>query len=197
MNNNIKKIILALLLSCNMTGCVVIAGAAIGVVTAGAIIYDHRTPDVSEQDKWITKQIKYQLSKNEAIAHQTYIVVSTFDRVVLLAGQSPTKELKQQAMEIAQNIPGIKKIYNQIAVEIPTHSTSTAAEDNWIATKIRTKLISRRDLNSGSIQIVVVNSNVYLMGTVSQYQAHEVTKVAQHVSGVKRIVKLFQYREDL
>ena len=48
---------------------------------------------------------------------------------------------------------------------------------------------------SSHIKVITENGIVYLMGIVTREQANRATQVAQNVSGVQRIVRLFQYTD--
>jgi osmotically-inducible protein OsmY len=45
------------------------------------------------------------------------------------------------------------------------------------------------------VKVVTENGVVYLMGIVSREQANQATRAAEGVSGVQRIVRLFQYTD--
>jgi osmotically-inducible protein OsmY len=54
-------------------------------------------------------------------------------------------------------------------------------------------MLAKKGLGSGSIKIVTENGVVYLMGVVTPDQANLAVEVARQVSGVKKVVKVFQY----
>ncbi len=54
-------------------------------------------------------------------------------------------------------------------------------------------MLAQRGLSSSQIKVVTENSVVYLMGMVSHAQANLATKVARHASGVRKVVKVFEY----
>jgi osmotically-inducible protein OsmY len=59
---------------------------------------------------------------------------------------------------------------------------------------VRSEMLFRRGLESGSIHLVTENGVVYLMGVVSREQAFLAMDVARKVQGVRRVVKVFKYR---
>ena len=89
-------------------------------------------------------------------------------------------------------MPDVTKVYNEIAVKGPTSSLSRAS-DSWITTKIKTQMLATKGLQSGSIKVVTENGAVYLMGMVSREQADTSVNIARQVTGVQKVVKIFQY----
>lgn len=190
----LKKILLISLLACSLQGCLFIAGAAVGAGVFGAVVYDKRTAQETQQDKDITKQIEESLNKVPEIKENSHIVISSFNQYVLLAGQVPNQAMKDEAFSIAQTVPGIKKLFNEIKVQ-GNSSTMSNLSDALITSKVKTGLVAEKNLESSEIQVVTVNGDVYLMGVVTKEQADIAVDITQHVSGVHKVVKVFEYRE--
>ena len=180
------------LLSVSMQSCIFVAGAAVGAAAAGAVVFDKRTAKQTNQDKAITEQIENRLNENADIENSTHVVVVTFNGVVLLAGDAPNAEMQTQISTIAKTVPGIKKLYNQVAIS-GKPSTLSRVNDSYITAKIKTQMVATEDLESSQIEVVTVAGTVFLMGIVSKEQAQIATDIAQHVSGVEKVVRVFQY----
>ena len=58
----------------------------------------------------------------------SHIVVTSYNGVILLAGQTPRDDLKQKAGQIANGVQGVKKLHNEIQVLQPT---SALARSRW------------------------------------------------------------------
>ena len=82
----LKKLIALAAVCFSLQGCIFIAGAAIGVGVAGAVVYDKRTAQETQQDKEIIEQTQDKLNSSPAIKNNSNIVVASFYDVVLLAG---------------------------------------------------------------------------------------------------------------
>ncbi|MES2204736.1 MAG: BON domain-containing protein [Pseudomonadota bacterium] len=180
------------LLGASMQSCIFVAGAAVGAAAAGAVVFDKRTAKESADDKAITEKIEDRLNDNAEIESSGHIVVATFNGVVLLAGDVPTQTLQEQVSTIAKTVPGIVKLYNQVVVS-GKPSTLSRMNDSYITAKIKTQMVATDSLESSEIQVVTVAGTVFLMGVVSQEQASIATDIAQHVSGVVKVVRVFQY----
>lgn len=187
-----KKLITILGLALTLQGCIFVAGAAAGAA-AIAIVYDHRTISHTLEDTNIANKISDKLSKVQEL-RQSHFDVTVFNGVVLLTGQTANPAAKEQAGEIAKSTKGVFKIYNRISVQAPT-SSLTRTSDTWISTKIRTEMLAKQDLKSSSIKVLTENGTVYLMGIVTPEQADIAVDIARRVSGVQRVIKIFEYKK--
>ncbi len=185
-----KKILMTLLVACTLVGCVpaFIAGTALG----GIVVYEGRTAHIKKQDFQLSQQIKKRINADQAIAENSRIIVSAYDGVILLAGQSPQAKLKQQAGNIAHSVTGVKRIYNEISLTKPISSLAQS-KDTWITTKVKSVLLATKDLNSSQIKVVTENSVVYLLGKVTHSQAKIASDATRTVRGVKKVVTIFEY----
>lgn len=188
-----KNIITLLLLTLSLQGCIFVVGAAAGAAGA-AVVYDHRKLAKIIDDQNITNAIvsQYQADR-ELNTPMTHIDVTTFNHVVLLTGQTVTPALRQKADAIAHRTGSVTRVYNEIIVKGPT-SSLTRTSDTWITAKIKTQMLATKGLKSGTIKVVTENGSVYLMGIVTHEQADITVEIARQVSGVQRVVKIFQYR---
>lgn len=190
-----KRILSLLLIACSLQGCIFVVGAAIGAAAAAGV-YDHRTVEYTMRDVKTSNAIVEKIRANSGMRDNCHIEVTVFNGVVLLSGQTPSDEWRQQAESYAQNTPNVDKVYNQLTIEGPT-SSLTRASDSWITTKVRSLMLANQDLKSSSIKVVTENGVVYLMGIVSESQANIAVDIARQVSGVQKVVKIFQYDNTL
>lgn len=188
-----KRLVMVLGLTFALQGCIFVAGAAAGAA-AIAVVYDHRTISNTIEDTQISNQIVDRLKKaSKQMYQESHIEVSVFNRIVLLTGETPSPEWRQLAEETAKSVPNVAKVYNQLSVQGPT-SSLTRTSDGWITTKIKSEMLATEDLKSSSIKVVTENGVVYLMGVVKREQADVAVDIARQVSGVQKVIKVFQYR---
>jgi osmotically-inducible protein OsmY len=188
-----NKILLTIILSLSLQGCFFIAGAAAGAA-AIAIVYDHRTFANALEDTKIANKIVDKIHKIPDLRNGSHINVTVFNRVVLLTGETTNLTWKEQAEAIAKS-PGIVKLYNQLSIQGPT-SSLTRTSDAWITAKIKSQMLAIEDLKSTSIKVVTENGVVYLMGIVKHNQANTAVDIARQVSGVQKVIKIFQYKDN-
>lgn len=186
-----KKLLLIISLSLTLQGCIFVCGAAAGAA-AIACVYDHRTISNAIQDSRISTKIVHRVRYHRGISDQSHVDVNVYHRVVLLTGETPNIEWRQEAEAIAKSVSGVAKVYNQIALQGPT-SGLTRTSDSWITAKIKAQMLATENLKSGSIKVITENGNVYLMGMVTREQADLAVDLTRQVSGVQRVVKVFQY----
>jgi osmotically-inducible protein OsmY len=177
-----------------LSGCIFVAGAAAGAA-AIAMVYDHRPVHETAEDTEIQNRILHRLRHFPELRKDSHIDVTVFNRIVLLTGQTPNPEWREQVEAIAAAVPHVVKVYNQITIEGPT-SSLTRASDAWITAKIKTQMLATEELktNNSSIKVVTENGVVYLMGNVTHNQADIAVDISRHVAGVQRVIKIFQYK---
>jgi osmotically-inducible protein OsmY len=189
-----KRLLTIIFLALTLQGCVFVAGAAAGAAGI-AVVYDHRKLEQIMQDQKITNKIADKITNNPNLNNEkSHIDVTTFNQVVLLTGETTTEDYRQEAEEIARNTPHVTRVYNQITIKGAT-SSLTRASDSWITTKIKTEMLATKGLQSGTIKVVTENGSVYLMGIVTHQQADIAVDIARQVSGVQRVMKIFQYKD--
>lgn len=182
-----SKGFIALLIGSLLTGCVaaVVAGAAAGMV------YDRRTVMTMEADARLFHVIHTEIVTSPQFKNSR-ILVTSFNRVVLLVGQTPTASLRVLAEKIARQAPGVTRVYDEISVAYPI-SVKQKTKDSWITGQVRSSMLTKKGLESGSIRVVTENGVVYLMGIATAEQANLAVDVARRVKGVAKVVKIFQY----
>lgn len=186
-----RLLILSLFASMTLTGCVpalVVAGATAG----GAILYDNRSFSQMNADANSTHAARTHIASDPTLQNDAHINVSVYNGIMLLTGEAPTPELRQEALSLVSDISGIKHIYNEITVQPPT-SHSQRMKDSWITTKVKSAMLTKNGLRSTNIRVTTENGVVFLMGNVSHEQANQATDVARRVAGVRKVVKVFEY----
>lgn len=188
-----KELAIVLGLSLTLQGCIFVAGAAAGAA-AITVANDHRTIDSTINDTKIANKIAARIKEVPVLRNECHIEVTAFNRVVLLTGEAPRPEWRERAEAIAKSVPNVARVYNQITIQGPT-SAMARTSDSWITTKIKGEMVATENLKSSSIKVVTENGVVYLMGHVTREQADIAADIARQVSGVQKVVKVFQYKD--
>jgi osmotically-inducible protein OsmY len=189
---SLKKIYLpltlfALLLLQSCAGLLI--GAGMGVVS---VAHDRRTIGTQVDDTTTASRISFAMLNDAAIKEQTNISIQVFNGTALLVGQAPTQELMQHAGKLASSVKNIKKLHNQIRLGSPIPA-NIVANDVWLASKIKTKLIADKRIDGLHIEIEVENGEVFLMGLVSEKESIIAVDITRNVKGVKQVIKAFEY----
>jgi osmotically-inducible protein OsmY len=173
-----------------LQGCAaVVVGAGVG---AAAVAHDRRTVGKQLDDKTLASRINSALSDNASIKQHAHINAHVFNGVTLLVGQAPNDDLKRRAQQIAEALPHVAKLHNQIRIGSPTE-TSVRTHDIWLATKVRSKLLADKSVDGLHIKVIVEDSEVFLMGLVTRQESDMAVEVTRNIDGVARVVKAFEY----
>ncbi|MFT4748210.1 MAG: osmotically-inducible protein OsmY [Congregibacter sp.] len=173
-----------------LQGCAgLIIGAGMGAVS---VAHDRRTIGTQVDDTTTASRIAFAMSNDTAIKEQTNISVQVFNGTALLVGQAPTQVLIQQAEKLVSSVKNIKKLHNQIRLGSPI-SASIVANDVWLASKVKTKLIADNRIDGLHIEIEVENAEVFLMGLVSEKESIIAVDITRNIKGVKQVIKAFEY----
>lgn len=118
----------------------------------------------------------------------------SYDAKLLLVGQASTPALKNQLLAKVREVNGIDTVYDQIRIKAPL-SLGEVSQDTWLTTKVKSALIGSKKLRNVNIKVVTEDSEVFLLGYVTREQGNEATEIARNLSGVKQVIKGFQYVE--
>ena len=111
--------------------------------------------------------------------------------ILLLTGDVPTDEAKNQATAMARGVENVKQVVNQLTVG-PIASLGVRSNDTWLTSKVKTALINTKYVPSGTIAVTTDHSVVYLMGKLTQAEGDYAANAAADVGGVAKVVKLFE-----
>ena len=173
-----------------LTGCV--AAVATGAVVGSDMMTDRRSSGIYIEDQNIELKAINVISKNEALKEQTSIGVTRFNRIVLLYGQTPTEQLRDQASELVRKIDNIRKVHNEIRIAAPDSFLSTTS-DTWITTKAKSLMLAEKEFKSRHIKVVTENGELFLMGLVKRSEADKAIAIVRGIDGVERVIEVFEY----
>ncbi|GAB5498060.1 MAG: BON domain-containing protein [Pseudohongiellaceae bacterium] len=152
-----------------------------------------RTAGQVVEDEAIETKVLVNMKSQEPALRNANLNVVSHNGVVLLAGQVETEALRSRATEIASQASiKIRRIHNELEVSGKS-SLLSRGNDTWIATKIRTLMLTDASVPSGQVRVITENGAVYLMGLVSETEGDSAARLARNISGVTRVVKVFEY----
>ena len=144
------------------------------------------------EDETIELKVLVNLSKGSAPLSQSHIGITSFNGQVLLTGQVPNENIRQEAEQVVSQTREVKRIHNELEIAGPT-STIVRSNDVYLTSRIKLKLLSDKSVEGLRIKVVTENGIVYLMGLVSQAESDRAVALIREVPGVQRIVKVFEY----
>jgi osmotically-inducible protein OsmY len=170
----------------SLQGCVLLLGA--GVVGSGLVISDRRTSGAQLEDQAI--EMKSGPRIGNAIGDVGHINVTSYNRIVLVTGEVPSEADKEAAGKAVTSIENVSTLVNELAVA-ENSSVGSRSSDAVITTKVKSALVDSKDLQAHAIKVVTERGTVYLMGRVTEREATRASDVARNVSGVMRVVRVF------
>jgi osmotically-inducible protein OsmY len=183
--------LLALTLCLGISGC-----SSVLTATRDTPIQDDRgtrTFGSKIDDSLIETKVAVNVAKaSPDLDDGSHIIVASFNGIVLLAGQTPREDLKALAEKAAGSVQRVKKVNNELQVMAPS-SILARNNDAWLTTKIKTQMLTDSAIPGSRIKVITENGIVYLLGLLTQQEATRATNLVQGVSGVQKIVKLFEY----
>ncbi len=182
--------VLALALA--VAGCaeMMVVGAGAGAASA----QDSRSFGTQIDDENIENRAMQAMRNRADILEQSHVEVISYNRIVLVVGQTPTQSYKAALANLVAEVPNVRKVYNEIRVAGP-RSTLTAMGDSTITTKIKASLLTESDFPSTKVKVVTENGEVFLMGLVTREQGARATDIARSTGDVRKVIQLFEYVE--
>ena len=172
----------------SLSGCVaLVAGGAISGTLAAS---DRRTFGAQTEDQSI--QFKAANRLRNTIGDAGHINVNSFNRRVLITGEVPDEASKATAEREVRAVEGVISVINELEVAGLASYTSRSS-DALITTKVKASLVDTKDISANSYQVVTERGAVYLQGRVTQREGQIGADVARGVSGVTKVVKVFEY----
>lgn len=189
-----QRLMLATLLGLSatlpLTGCVplVVGGAATGVIMAE----DRRSSNAFLGDQEIELKAGHRLRENTTAADNVHVNFTSFNQRLLITGEAPTAELKARIGELGKGVTSVKEVFNELVIAPPS-SASSRANDAYLTTKVKARFLDDKRFSVNHVKVVTENGVVYLMGLVRREEGDAAAEVAARTTGVKRVVKVFEY----
>jgi len=177
----------ALALAGTLSACapMVIGGAAVGALVA----VDRRTSGAQLEDEGIELRAASRL--REALGDRAHVTVNSYNRQVLLTGEVPSEADKQTAEQVVSRVENVKGIVNDLAV-MGNSSLAQRSSDTLTTGKVKASLVDDKQLSASAFRVITERGTTYLMGRVTQREADRATAIARGVSGVQRVVRVFE-----
>lgn len=175
-------------MAASLQGCFTMAVG--GVVMGTLAATDRRTLGAQTEDKGIV--LKAETRIPGVVGDAGHVNISSFNRKVLLTGEVRDDAMKAAVEREVGAIEGVESIVNELAV-MGTSSFTSRSNDTLITGKVKASFVDAKELYASSIKVVTERGVVYLMGRVTPREGQLAASVASGVSGVQKVVKLFEY----
>lgn len=140
-------------------------------------------------DQEIKTRINVIFFEHSHVLHHK-VDVNVYEGRVLLTGTVQAKTMQEDALRLAWQVPGVKTVINEIAVE-DSPSLGSYARDKWISTKLHALLFMNGEVSSRNYEIAVSRGVVYLTGIAKDKE--ELDAVIQTVRTARHVKKVISY----
>lgn len=187
----LARITLPLMLAVLLSGCAhtmaYLSGPGVTDESPG-----NRTVGMVVEDTNIETKITGNLYKADSRFRDRPIKVASYNGIVLLAGNVADDAMSEKALSIARKMRGVRNVHSELQIG-PARNWQNTGNDAWVQSKIKTIMYSTRDFPASRIKVVTESGVVYLMGLVTEQEANEAVQIIKDISGIRRIVKIFEY----
>ncbi len=170
-----------------LSGCAaIVVGGAVGTAL---IVTDRRTAGTQLEDQNI--EFKALTRIRESVGDRGHINTTSYNRLVLLTGEVASDADRSALEQAIGRIEGVRSVVNELAV-MGASSMTARSNDTILTSKVKASFIDAKDLQAGALKVVTERGVVYLMGRVTEREANRATDLARGVSGVQKVVKVFE-----
>jgi osmotically-inducible protein OsmY len=188
MKNTSQKLLAVVVLSLGLSAC---APVMIGGMMGGAMVAsDRRTTGIQLEDEGIEQRSA--TARDENFGTKEHVNFTSYNRQVLITGEVSSDRIRQQVEQLIGRVENVRLVANELAVG-PASSFGDRSNDVLLVAKVKAAMVDSEDVFANVFKVVAERGTVYLMGRVTQREANRATEVVRGVSGVKRVVKVFEY----
>jgi osmotically-inducible protein OsmY len=174
----------------NLSGCVPVVAVGMG---AGALMADdRRTAGTYLMDEEI--ELKAASRIREAYKEGVHVNVTSFNRRVLLTGETADAAARAKVEQIVRDVPNVRDVQNEVLLA-GVSTIMARSNDAYITTKVKARFLDDRRFSLNHVKVVTEAATVFLMGLVKREEGNAAAEVAAKTSGVAKVVKVFEYIE--
>lgn len=172
-----------------LSGCALMAVG--GAATTIAVANDPRTTGTVIEDQSIELKANNAFSDDQELKSRTHLSITSYNQIVLLTGEAPNADLRRRAAGIVRAIDKVRHVHDEVVITEP-NSLGARSNDTMLTTKVKARLFATKNLDATRVKVITANGVVYLMGMLPTDQATIAAESASMVSGVQKVVKLFE-----
>ena len=165
-----------------------------GAVVGGSLVATDRRSSATQLEDQVI-EVKAATRVRELLSERGRVSSTSYNRLVLLTGDVATEADKAAVEQAVARVDNVKSIVNELVV-MGSQSLGARSNDALISTKVKASIVDAKDLYANSIKVVTERGVVYLMGRVTEREATQAANVARGVSGVQKVVRVFEILTD-
>ena len=188
-----RNSLVAIMISLLVSGCGVIV-VTTATVLAIDVARDRRGASVYWDDNKTEIRLGNLIGKQKQIQNE-HINITVYNGVALLTGEVPDQRDIDDIIDLVKADEGTTQVINRLELAGKTNMNSRA-NDGWLTTKVKTAIAGSDFSDSTRVKVVTERANVYLMGLVKPAEAQIAVDATRGVTGVVRVIKVFEYIEE-
>lgn len=189
MNKSTASLLSTLVMCLGLASCA--APLMFGGVVGGAMVAsDRRTAGIQVEDEGIEQRAAAAMREN--FGTKEHINITSYNRQVLITGEVSNDTIRAQAEQLVGRVQNVRTVVNELAVG-PASTFGDRSSDVVLVAKVKAAMVDTEDVFANVYKVVGERGTIYLMGRVTQREAKRATDVVRGVSGVKRVVRVFEY----
>jgi len=161
-----------------------------GVLGGAMVASDRRTAGIQLEDEGIEQRSASAIREN--FGSKEHVNITSYNRQVLITGEVSSDTVRSQVEQLIGRVQNVRAVVNELVVG-PASSTGDRASDVVLVAKVKASMVDSEDVFANVYKVTAERGTVYLMGRVTQREAKRATDVVRGVSGVKRVVRVFEY----
>ena len=118
------------------------------------------------------------------------IDIASFRREVLLTGEVPSEQIKIEVGRTIDSMRDVEKVFNYLTVVETPKSQSHTLHENYLRSKINTRLLTNRHLKSSQYKVIVRDRTAYVLGYLTSEQQGYILEAIQATPGMETAVTL-------
>ena len=170
-----------------LSGCapLILGGAMVG---SGLVITDRRTTGIQVEDQSIEFKAAARVRELATLGR---VDATSYNRIVLLTGEVPAAADRMAVEKVVAGVENVRSVVNELTVG-DKPSLVARSTDAVLAGKVKATFVDTKDVQANAYKVVAERGVVYLMGRVSEREAQRGTEIARSVSGVQKVVRVFE-----
>jgi len=169
--------------------------AAVALIAACVPANKKRTTGTVVDDQSTEVRVYDNIYDSPKFTTKDHVKLEVHNGTVLLAGETVSEENKMLATSIASGTRGVTNVVNELAV-MPAATAGGRLDNSYITSKANSVLTIANPvegMDATRIKVITARKIVYLMGTVTRAEGDRVADVVRNISGVEKVVKVFDY----
>jgi osmotically-inducible protein OsmY len=170
-------------------------GACAPLIVGGAMlggtlmVTDRRTSGAQVEDQAI--ELKAMNRVREVLGDRGHVSSTSYNRLVLITGEVASDADKAAVEQAVQRVENVRSIVNELEVS-GSSSLTSRSNDAILTSKVKAAFVDAKDIFANVFKVVTERGVVYLMGRVTEREANRASELARSVSGVQKVVRVFE-----